>query len=412
MSKEIRIKVLTVVGARPNFMKAAPIIRAIHRHNASGTGVAIEHLLVHSGQHYDEAMSDRFFVDLGLPKPDEHLGVGSGSQATQTAEILRKFEGVVSRAWPNVVIVVGDVNSTVACALATVKLPERPGQHRPLVAHVEAGLRSFDRSMPEEINRIITDHLSDLLFVTEDSGIQNLKNEGIPSDTVFFVGNTMIDSLRASEGLADSSTVLEQLGLREDPRTNENHRTVQHFALLTLHRPSNVDHRDSFEQILQGLSKLRQEIPIIFPVHPRTRNRIEEFGLGPYFEKKNGEQRAGIRLVEPLGYIDFLCVMKNARLVLTDSGGVQEETTCLGVPCVTLRENTERPVTVRHGTNVVAGTSAEAIQSTISSQIGGKRQTSIPERWDGKAAERIVSILTEKVVSRTQPESGTSVLKQ
>jgi UDP-N-acetylglucosamine 2-epimerase (non-hydrolysing) len=410
MSKEMRIKVLTVVGARPNFMKAAPIIRAVHRHNASGIGPEIEHLLVHSGQHYDEAMSDRFFVDLGLPKPDEHLGVGSGSQATQTAEILRKFEEVVSRAWPNVVIVVGDVNSTVACALATVKLPEKPGQCRPLVAHVEAGLRSFDRTMPEEINRIITDHLSDLLFVTEDSGIQNLRNEGIPLDTVFFVGNTMIDSLRASEGLADSSTVLEQLGLRERQQTNENHRSVQHFALLTLHRPSNVDNRDSFEQILEGLSKLRQEIPIIFPVHPRTRNRIEEFGLASYFEKKNGEQRTGIRLVDPLGYIDFLCMMKNARLVLTDSGGVQEETTCLGVPCVTLRENTERPVTVRHGTNVIAGTSAEGIQSTISSQIGRKRQTSIPERWDGKAAERIVSILTEKVVAKTQLASRSSAL--
>jgi len=392
------IKILTVVGARPNFMKAAPIIRAIRRHNANGSGPEIHHLLVHTGQHYDAIMSDRFFEDLELPRPDVHLGVGSGTQAAQTAEILQKFEGVVAREWPDIVIVVGDVNSTVACALAAAKLPVTGGRVRPLITHVEAGLRSFDRDMPEEVNRVLTDHLSDLLFVTEKAGLQNLRKEGISPKKVFFVGNTMIDSLVISQKQASESSILNQLGLRSGAGQNGIRCVVEPYALLTLHRPSNVDEAESFRNILDGLAEFSGKTPIIFPVHPRTRSRIEEFGYGEYFHTTTDTpKRNGIRLLDPLGYLDFVCLMKNARLVLTDSGGVQEETTCLRVPCVTIRENTERPVTATQGTNVIAGTSVAGIRKAIARQLARKRPGRIPEKWDGKAAERILPVLLAKV---------------
>jgi UDP-N-acetylglucosamine 2-epimerase (non-hydrolysing) len=397
IDSETKIKVLTVVGARPNFMKVAPIIQAIRHHNKQAHGAAIEHVLVHTGQHYDALMSDRFFDDLGLPKPDVHLGVGSGSQAAQTAEILQKFENVLSSEAPDIVIVVGDVNSTVACALATAKLPAVTGKLRPLLAHVEAGLRSFDRGMPEEINRVVTDHLADMLFVTEPSGLANLQHEGIPSDKVFFVGNTMIDSLRSFEVRADQSPILDQLGLRARAPQNGGVPPIRPYALLTLHRPSNVDEAEAFGNILEGLLDVSRELPIIFPVHPRTRRRIAEFGFGRYFQEDAREKARGIGLTDPLGYVDFLCMMKNARLVLTDSGGIQEETTCLGVPCVTIRENTERPVTVEHGTNVLAGTSVAGIRGAIARQMTRKHEVCAPDKWDGKAADRIVSIIAAKV---------------
>jgi UDP-N-acetylglucosamine 2-epimerase (non-hydrolysing) len=395
------IKVLTVVGARPNFMKVAPIIRAISRHNKNGESPEIRHILVHTGQHYDALMSDCFFADLDLPKPDVHLGVGSGSQAAQTAEILRAFEPVLLRELPHVVVVVGDVTSTVACALATAKLPVGK-QSRPLVAHVEAGLRSFDRAMPEEINRIVTDHLADILFVTEASGLINLQQEGIPSDKVFFVGNTMIDSLLTLKDRADESEILAQLGLHIPEVRNGDGRLALPYALMTLHRPSNVDEAEPFQNILEGLSSLSRELPIIFPVHPRTRKRIEELGLGRYFGL-GGADSTGIRLIDPLGYVDFLCLMKNANLVLTDSGGIQEETTCLGIPCITVRENTERPVTVEHGTNVIAGTSVSGIRAAIQSQIARQMRPSSPEKWDGKAAERIVSVIVAQTRKEAMP---------
>jgi len=394
-----RMKVLIVVGARPNFMKVAPIIRAARSHGEKRTGLEVETLLVHTGQHYDAAMSDQFFVDLGLPKPDVHLGVGSGSHTQQTAEVMKKFEEVVQREKPDVVVVVGDVNSTVACALVTAKLAFDSAGSRPLIAHVEAGLRSFDRTMPEEVNRIVTDHVSDLLFVTEESGLLNLGTEGISPDWIHFVGNTMIDSLLAFREKADLSTVLEDLGLRG--RTDNT--GVARYALLTLHRPSNVDTREGFLSILEGLEELAADYPIVFPVHPRTRQRIKEFGLESRMgiNKAKGNSPApgsvstqkGIILTDPLGYLDFLCLMKNAAIVVTDSGGIQEETTCLGIPCVTVRENTERPVTVDRGTNVVAGTGKARIQAAIRAQMDRKPSGRMPKHWDGRAAERIIDVL-------------------
>jgi len=397
------MKVLIVVGARPNFMKVAPIIRAAHDRNETRTDPQIDHLLVHTGQHYDEAMSDRFFVDLGLPTPDAHLGVGSGSHTQQTADVMKKFEGIVLRERPDVVVVVGDVNSTLACALVTAKLSFDSAGSRPLIAHVEAGLRSFDRTMPEEVNRIVTDHLSDLLFVTEESGLQNLRNEGISSNGIHFVGNTMIDSLLTCNEKAEASTVLEELGLRMRTEKDAKNNAVARYALLTLHRPSNVDTRDAFLSILEGLEELAADCPVVFPVHPRTRQRIKEFGL----ESRIGLNRTrvnsvtlgsenmpkGIVLTDPLGYLDFLCLMKNAAIVVTDSGGIQEETTCLGIPCVTVRENTERPVTVEYGTNIIAGTGKDRIRDAIRGQMTRKAGHRMPKHWDGRAAERIIDVL-------------------
>jgi UDP-N-acetylglucosamine 2-epimerase (non-hydrolysing) len=390
------MKIMIVVGARPNFMKAAPVVFAIQDYNAklaalprsSQRAEPIQQALVHTGQHYDEAMSGSFFSDLGLPKPDVHLEVGSGSHAVQTAEIMRRFEAVVLDEKPDLVIVFGDVNSTVACALVTSKISFDSNGKRPLIAHVEAGLRSFDRGMPEEINRVITDHLSDLLFVTEDSGRENLVREGIAPEKIHFVGNTMIDSLLASQEKALKSAILDQFDLR-----SSSNGLVKRYALLTLHRPSNVDDRETFRNILEGLDELASSCPILFSAHPRTRKRIAEFGLERFFQASN---ETGVRLLDPLGYLDFLCLMKRAALVVTDSGGIQEETTCLLVPCVTVRENTERPVTVTCGTNVIAGTNSENIRKAVKEQLSRQKQGRVPEKWDGQAAGRIIQTIMQQ----------------
>ena len=412
------MKILTVVGARPNFMKAAPIIAAINEHNervlansADRPARTIRHILVHTGQHYDELMSGSFFSDLNLPKPDIHLGVGSGSHAIQTSEIMKKFEEVLLGRKPDVVVVVGDVNSTLACALVTAKISFDSAGSRPVIVHVEAGLRSFDRSMPEEINRILTDHVSDLLFVTEESGLQNLRNEGVSLDKVHFVGNTMIDSLLNFKEKAETSTILEKLALLRQVGVNRGANSVTPYALLTLHRPSNVDNRDVFLNILAGLEELTTHCPVVFPAHPRTQRRIREFGfefrLGTTARKHNGNARdtrncrGGIILTDPLGYLDFLCLMKHATLVVTDSGGIQEETTILGTPCVTVRENTERPVTVESGTNTIAGTKTDSIKDAIRRQIGTERKDCVPKNWDGKAAARIIDILIRAHYEKT-----------
>jgi UDP-N-acetylglucosamine 2-epimerase (non-hydrolysing) len=400
------MKIMLIVGARPNFMKAAPLINAIREQNRkSGESGMLQPILVHTGQHYGEAMSGSFFTDLNLPKPDIHLEVGSGSHAVQTAEIMRRFEEVLLAEKPEALIVVGDVNSTVACALVASKVSFNGKGTRPLIAHVEAGLRSFDRAMPEEINRIVTDHLSDLLFVTEESGIQNLIHEGIPDDKIFFAGNTMIDSLLAFKTQADNSKVLDKLGLREGTADRTINGNVSRYALLTLHRPSNVDHRETFLSIFDGLQELSSTCPIIFPAHPRTQQRIAEFGLAEFFESGNvkgaaAQETLRIRLVDPLGYLDFMCMMKNAALVITDSGGIQEETTCLGVPCVTVRENTERPVTVTCGTNVIAGTKSDGIREAIRKHASSPKASRVPEKWDGRAATRILEVLVSTLQAK------------
>src|SRR6266403_1628024 len=410
------MKILTVVGARPNFMKAAPIIAAIKEHNGRLLADSadrpepqvetIRHILVHTGQHYDDLMSGSFFSDLSLPKPDIHLGVGSGSHAAQTAEIMKKFEEVLLGEKPDVVVVVGDVNSTLACALVTSKISFDSDGSRPVIAHVEAGLRSFDRSMPEEVNRILTDHVSDLLFVTEESGLQNLGNEGVSADKIHFVGNTMIDSLLHFKEKAEASTILEKLGFLGQGRKNGEANSSTRYALLTLHRASNVDNRDVFLNIMAGLEELATDCPVVFPVHPRTRRRITEFGFELSLGKSAGKHRAkehgpGMIVTDPLGYLDFLCLMKHASLVVTDSGGIPVATTILGIPCVTVRENTERPVTIESGTNTIAGTKTDAIKDAIRRQLGGNRDNGVPKNWDGRAGERIIDILVRRHCEKT-----------
>jgi UDP-N-acetylglucosamine 2-epimerase (non-hydrolysing) len=411
-------KIMTVVGARPNFMKAAPIINAIQDHNqrlatlpaCNGPHrpqIALQSVLVHTGQHYDEAMSDRFFADLRIPKPDIHLGAGPGSHAVQTAEIMKKFEEALLGEKPDLLIVVGDVNSTVACALVAAKISYDVTGSRPLIAHVEAGLRSFDRAMPEEINRIVTDHLADLLFVTEASGIKNLRQEGIADHKTHFVGNTMIDSLVAFKDRARLSPILDHLGLRVGDGPSNLKDGVARYALLTLHRPSNVDQRKSFLNILEGLKDLTSFCPVIFPAHPRTQKKIADFGFEGFFhhhrETHNGSKaiddvtKRRISMIDPLGYLDFLCLMEHAAVVITDSGGIQEETTCLGVPCVTVRENTERPVTIEVGTNILAGTSANGIREATLRQLESKREAAVPETWDGRSAERILDVICSEL---------------
>jgi UDP-N-acetylglucosamine 2-epimerase (non-hydrolysing) len=396
------MKIMIVVGARPNFMKAGPILRAITTYNsaaAQGSGRALQPILVHTGQHYDAMMSDAFFTDLDLPKPDILLGVVSASHAVQTGETMRRFETVLLENMPDIMVVVGDVNSTLACTLVASKLNKRP-----IIAHVEAGLRSFDRDMPEEINRVVTDHLSDFLFVTEPSGMANLNREGIPAERVFFVGNTMIDTLLTFAGKADASHVLSSLGLYEQHRGNGRRPSLRPYALLTLHRPANVDEREPLLEIIEGLQELASLHEIIFPAHPRTQCRIHEHGLKSYFrfESEDDSQSAsGIRLIDPKGYLDFVCLMKNARLIVTDSGGIQEESICLGVPCVTVRENTERPVTLAAGMNVLGGVQRERIQGAVRQQLTRKLSPQIPEKWDGKAAQRIVEVLASLVPCAT-----------
>ena len=364
------MKILNVAGARPNFMKIAPLMKEMKRHPN------ITPLLVHTGQHYDEKMSQLFFDDLQIPKPDIDLEVGSASHSVQTAKIMMAFEQVLLNERPDLVLVVGDVNSTIGCALPAVKL------HIP-VAHVEAGLRSFDRDMPEEINRVLTDAISDYLFITEPSGETNLLREGISKEKIHFVGNVMIDTLMANKAKADQSSVLKTLGLAPNS-----------YAVLTLHRPSNVDVRDTFLKILDALEEVQHRLPIIFPIHPRTRKRIDDFGFTSRIEKMKMFQ-----LLEPLGYLDFLKLVAESKLVLTDSGGIQEETTILKVPCVTLRENTERPITVEQGSNVIVGTkTARIIEESLKILEGKLMSSHMPDLWDGRAAERIVAILAEKLL--------------
>ncbi|MDQ7066357.1 MAG: UDP-N-acetylglucosamine 2-epimerase (non-hydrolyzing) [candidate division KSB1 bacterium] len=362
------LRIVNVVGARPNFMKIAPIVSAIEQRTD------MESILVHTGQHYDHVMSDLFFNQLGLPRPDIYLGVGSGSHGEQTGKIMIEFEQVLQDVQPDLVLVVGDVNSTIACGLVAVKMGIK-------LAHVEAGLRSFDRTMPEEINRVLTDQISDYLFITERSAFENLMNEGIAENKIHFVGNVMIDTLLRHRENAASSAVLDELGL--EPRQ---------FILVTLHRPANVDDPRILEKLLQVLGMLSRDMPVVFPVHPRTRKQVQQFGF-----EELVRQYPGLRLIEPLGYLDFLKCMDNAKFVLTDSGGIQEETTVLGVPCITARDNTERPVTVTQGTNVVVGRNPERILQEARKILQGNwKRGQIPELWDGKAAERIVDILTEK----------------
>jgi UDP-N-acetylglucosamine 2-epimerase (non-hydrolysing) len=373
------LRIASMVGARPNFMKIAPIVHEIQR------TPGIEHWLVHSGQHYDQQMSESFFEELHIPKPDVNLEVGSGSHAWQTAEVMKRFETVVLEWKPDVVIVVGDVNSTLAAALVAAKLGAQ-------VAHVEAGLRSFDMSMPEEINRKLTDAISDLLFVTEQSGIQNLRNEGVASERVFLVGNVMIDCLVEHRKLAAKSEILRRIGLQKDGSS------ARGYGLLTLHRPSNVDDPEVLRDILSTIAQVSEKMPVFFPVHPRSLERIRQFGLGSYLaEEQSGAAAGGIVPLPPLGYLDFLCLMDHARLILTDSGGIQEESTILGVPCLTLRENTERPVTVEQGTNQIVGRDPKKILAAAARVLESERRpVRAPELWDGHAAQRIVRILLEK----------------
>ncbi|AMM41440.1 UDP-N-acetylglucosamine 2-epimerase [Candidatus Desulfofervidus auxilii] len=382
-------KIVSVVGARPNFMKIAPIIEQLKIKNKN-LKAELKHVLVHTGQHYDEEMSKSFFEDLNLPKPDINLGVGSASHAVQTAKIMIEFEKVCLRERPDLIIVVGDVNSTIACALVASKLGIK-------IAHIEAGLRSFDRAMPEEINRVLTDAISDYLFTTCEDANENLRKEGIPEEKIYFVGNVMIDTLLRYKERAKKSKILEKLGLNKDLQ-------VRSYALLTLHRPSNVDNRETFINILKALKNVSKKIPIIFPAHPRTQRQIKSFGLEKYFNFVNIESNScvnienSINLLDPLSYLDFLNLMANAKFVLTDSGGIQEETTILNIPCLTLRENTERPVTLKEGTNTIVGSNPEKIISKSMDILNGKKKIGrIPKLWDGKAAERIINILIEKL---------------
>jgi UDP-N-acetylglucosamine 2-epimerase (non-hydrolysing) len=364
------MKILHVVGARPNFMKVAPIIAALRQHAGAAQ------VLVHTGQHYDTKMSDVFFQDLGMPAPDVHLGCGGGSHAQQTAKIMIEIEPVLLREKPDVVVVAGDVNSTIAVALVAAKLGIG-------VAHVESGLRSRDWTMPEEVNRVLTDRLSDLLFTPSSDGDENLAREGIDPKRVHFVGNVMIDSLHAALARARESRIHQQLEL-----------TPGGYALATVHRPVNVDEPESLARVLSALSQIAERIPVVFPIHPRTRGRLE---ADPALKA----QAAKLKLIDPLGYLDFLALIDKARVVMTDSGGIQEETTALGVPCLTMRENTERPITVEVGTNTLVGTDPLHVVPAALAVIEGRgKRGGIPELWDGKAAERIAAILVRFCAER------------
>jgi UDP-N-acetylglucosamine 2-epimerase (non-hydrolysing) len=364
------MKVILVCGTRPNFMKITPIIRAIDKYQQERS-VSIHHILVHTGQHYDYEMSQIFFRDLELPQPDVHLGVGSGSHAEQTGRIMIEFEKVLFEQNPDLVIVVGDVNSTLAAALAAVKLSIP-------IAHVEAGLRSYDKTMPEEVNRFIADHVSDYLFTTSNYDDDNLKREGVSPDKIFFVGNIMVDSLLHNKPIAEKSNILSRINLTE-----------QNYTLLTLHRPSNVDNKQSLTRIITALKEIAQRIPVLFSVHPRTQKNIASFGLTQLFQDE------GIRLIEPLGYIDFLNLEMNSKFVITDSGGIQVETTALGIPCLTVLDYPIWNITHEQGTNILVGNNSQKLIGEAFKVLDGKvKKGSIPELWDGKTAERIVKILT------------------
>ncbi len=354
------------MGARPNFIKIAPLAKAFNKYRKE-----VKHLLCHTGQHFDKRMSDIFFEDLKMPGPDFNLGVGRGSHAGQTARIMLELEQVLNSEKPDLVIVPGDVNSTLAAALVASKMGIP-------VAHVEAGLRSFDKTMPEEINRIVTDVVSDFLFVTEHSGMHNLRNEGVDDSKIFFVGNTMIDSLDTHWDAVEANTVTDRLGL-----------TKGQYIVATFHRPTNVDDKERLMELMDALVRLAGKRMLVFPVHPRTRKNIEAFGL----EKMIPDS---LMLAEPLGYLEFLSLMRYAELVITDSGGIQEETTYMGVQCITVRKNTERPVTIDVGTNQLVGVSMEKVEKTAFDILEGTTKPGrIPELWDGKAAKRIAEIIME-----------------
>lgn len=359
--------ICNVVGARPNFMKIAPIVHALRQRQ-------LPQILVHTGQHYDSNMSQVFFEELGLPEPDMYLGIGSDTHARQTAQIMTAFEEICQEQYPSLVIVGGDVNSTLATALVAAKL------HIP-VAHVEAGLRSFDRTMPEEINRVLTDHLSQFLFTTEVSAQHNLQQEGISEEHIYFVGNCMVDTLLTHVDMAVSHMPWKQFSLQP-----------QEYVLLTLHRPSNVDEPQTVWSLIETMNELSEQLPIVFPVHPRTRRRMQQWGIHVH---------STIHICDPLPYITFLGLMAKARCVLTDSGGIQEETTALSVPCLTLRWNTERPVTVMSGTNHLVGTDPIAIHQGLDAVLANDFPPgTIPPLWDGQAAQRIVDVL-ERWISET-----------
>jgi UDP-N-acetylglucosamine 2-epimerase (non-hydrolysing) len=367
---------LIVVGARPNFMKAASLVRAAEERGLGCT-------LLHTGQHYDDDLSRVFFDELALPEPDIYLGVGSGSHATQTARIMLAFEQELLREKPAVVVVVGDVNSTLACSLVAAK------EHYP-VAHVEAGLRSFDRGMPEEINRTVCDHLSDYLFTTAREADENLLREGIPAERIFFVGNTMIDTLLRFRDQVRATNAPERFGV-----------TAGSYAVVTLHRPENVDGYESLAGLVEALLVVGRCLPVVFPVHPRTEEKLARHGLDATLRRE-----PGVRLQGPIGYLDFMGLCADARLVLTDSGGVQEETTVLGVPCVTMRESTERPITVVEGTNRVVGRDPERIvEEALQILESPRRPARIPELWDGNAGQRIISHL-EAALDRESPPAS------
>jgi len=365
------MRIVNIVGARPNFVKIAPLVRAMKRRPEFAP------TLIHTGQHYDQAMSQQFFQDLEISPPDFNLQVGSGSHALQTAQVMQRLDPILDAVRPDMVLVVGDVNSTMAAAITAVK-------RGITVAHVEAGLRSFDRSMPEEINRILTDAVADLLFVTEESGRANLVREGVDPARIHFVGNVMIDALEGSRRHWEKSLIFEKLGV--EPGTA--------YAVLTLHRPSNVDDPGVLANFCDAFDILAHHIPIVFPVHPRVRDRLTRLRCGATTEPQDRLQSKGIAYVDPLSYLDFVALVSRARLVLTDSGGIQEEATMLGVPCLTLRETTERPVTVSHGTNrIIGGDPARILEEALHTLAHPPRHTGPPPLWDGHAAERIVAVL-------------------
>ncbi|HXI84206.1 MAG TPA: UDP-N-acetylglucosamine 2-epimerase (non-hydrolyzing) [Verrucomicrobiae bacterium] len=368
----MKLRIVNVVGARPNFMKMAPLMMEYRRQPDK-----FDPKLVHTGQHYDDNMSALFFEQLHLPKPDVYLGIGSGSHSEQTAKVMVEMEKLLSAEPPDLVVVVGDINSTMAATIAAAKLCIP-------VAHVEAGLRSFDRTMPEEINRLVTDALSDYCFITSQDADENLRREGVAPEKIFFVGNVMIDTLLQLKDVALKSDIAQKLGLNGQ------------YGFVTLHRPSNVDDKEVFAEILAALDSIQNDLLLVFPVHPRTVNRLKQFG---FWDGLQG--RKNLKLTDPVGYLDSLCLMAKAKLVLTDSGGVQEETTVLGVPCLTIRNNTERPVTITEGTNTLVGTSQSRIVGEAKKILEGNgKQGRAPKFWDGKAAGRIVECLLKNPPKR------------
>jgi UDP-N-acetylglucosamine 2-epimerase (non-hydrolysing) len=378
------MRIVLVCGARPNFMKIAPLLRAIDKHNNSTPSIHIEPLLVHTGQHYDYEMSQVFFQDLELPKPDVYLGVGSGTHAEQTGKVMIELEKVLLKEKPDLVVVVGDVNSTLGGALTAVKL------HIPL-AHVEAGVRLFDKSVPEEVNRLLTDAVADYLFTYSIYENRNLRKEGIPEERIFLVGNVMVDSLLHNKEKAAGRIILSQLKLSNSS-----------YCVLTLHRPENVDDRASLLKVADALKEVSEQIPVIFPCHPRTAKMINQFQVSHLFEvhQSGGQVNFNsnhIHLIAPLGYLDFLQLMMNSKFVLTDSGGIQEETTVLNVPCLTLRDTPDRPITIKEGTNTMVGKNYDKIKNEVTNILNGKGKSGrVPRLWDDKAAERIIAALSER----------------